>query len=235
MYLSYANTNVTCYYKMTLTMTLKNTILTALVFAIALTSCEGQNKKSNQQSSNDKPNKMNLTATDTSGQLMDENSFWSLIDKSRVASNNNYQTQITSLKTILATLEPTEIVKFDNTFTALLAASYDYKLWGASYVINGGCSDDCFDYFRQYLIGHGKDKFYQTIKDPESCSSWIKSEEEDNWEGLQYSAMDAYKLKTGKDIPKTYQPKFELKGKPFDEETVMKQYPKLAKKFMGDN
>ncbi len=135
----------------------------------------------------------------------------------------------------MLTLQPKDIVKFDNTFTSLMAFSYDYKLWGASYVINGGCSDDCFDYFRQYLIGHGKIKFYQTIKNPESCVNWIKSDEEDNWEGLQYPAMEAYKQKTGKEIPKTFQPKFELKGKPFDEETVMKQYPKLAKKFMNNN
>lgn len=216
-------------------MTLKNIILTSFVFAITLTSCGGQNNKDKSPLSNSKDTTIILTVSDSSEQTMNEDIFWSLIDKSRTASGNNYQTQITSLKNILATLEPTEIVKFDNTFTALLAVSYDYKLWGASYVINGGCSDDCFDYFRQYLIGHGKSKFYQTIKDPESCASWIKSEEQDNWEGLQYSAMDAYKIKTGKDIPKTYQPKFELKGKPFDEETVMKQYPKLAKKFMGYN
>ena len=214
-------------------MTLKNLILTSFVFAITLTSCEGQNNKNKSQPSNQKS--MDLTSSDTTKQIMSEEDFWKLIDKSRTASNNNYQTQISSLKTILLTLEPADIERFDNTFTALLAASYDYKLWGASYVINGGCSDDCFDYFRQYLIGHGKEKFYQTIKDPESCASWIKSEEEDNWEGLQYPAMEAYKQKTGKEIPKTYQPKFELKGKPFDEETVMKQYPKLAKMFMGDN
>jgi len=166
---------------------------------------------------------------------MKEDDFWKLIDKSRAAANNNYQGQVGSLKNILLTLDAKEIEKFDNTFTKLLAASYDWKLWGASYVINGGCSDDCFDYFRQYLIGHGKDKIYQTLKDPESCVTWIKSEEEDNWEGLQYSAMNAYKQKTGKDLPKSYQPKFELKGKAFDEETVDKQYPKLAKKFMGDH
>jgi hypothetical protein len=216
-------------------MTLKYIILTFFVFAITMTSCEGQNNKKKSQTSNKKEKSMDLTSSDTTKQIMSEDDFWKLIDKSRAASNNNYQIQISSLKTILLTLEPADIEKFDNTFTALLAASYDYKLWGASYVINGGCSDDCFDYFRQYLIGHGKEKFYQTIKDPESCASWIKSEEEENWEGLQYPAMEAYKQKTGKEIPKTYQPEFELKGKPFDEETVMKQYPKLAKKFMGDN
>ena len=216
-------------------MTFKSIILTSFVFAITLTSCEGQNNKSKSQTLNKMENSMDLTSSDTTKQIMNEDDFWKLIDKSRTASSNNYQTQISSLKTILLTLEPADIEKFDNTFTALLAASYDYKLWGASYVINGGCSDDCFDYFRQYLIGHGKEKFYQTIKDPESCASCIKSEEEDNWEGLQYAAMEAYKQLTGKEIPKTYQPKVELKGKPFDEETVMKQYPKLAKKFMGDN
>lgn len=215
-------------------MTLKSIILASFVFAITLTSCEGQNNKSKSQTSNKKENGTDLTSSDTTKQIMSEDDFWELIDKSRTASNNIYQTQISSLKTILLTLAPADIEKFDNTFIALLAASYDYKLWGASYVINGGCSDDCFDYFRQYLIGHGKEKFYQTLKDPESCASWIKSEEEDNWEGLQYAAMEAYKQKTGKEMPKTYQPKFELKGKPFDEETVMKQYPKLAKKFMGE-
>ena len=63
--------------------------------------------------------------------------------------------------------------------------------------------------------------------------TWIKSEEEDNWEGLQYAAMEAFKQKTGRMLPKSYLPEFNLKGKPFDENTVMKEYPKLAKKFMG--
>jgi uncharacterized protein DUF4240 len=215
-------------------MTLKLLFITTLSYAFLVISCQTQDSKSKSQIVDPKNNSMNLTDNDTTGQLMKEDEFWDLINKARTAANNNYQTQINSLKTILLTLEANEIEKFDNTFTALLAASYDWKLWGASFVINGGCSDDCFDYFRQYLIGHGKDKFYQTLKDPESCSGWIKSEEEDEWEGLQYSASDAYKQKTGKEIPKTYSPKFELKGQPFDEETVAKQYPKLAKKFMSD-
>lgn len=209
-------------------------ILTLAFVTATLMSCDAQNKKPN--SGSDKPKNetiVNMTSADTTEQLMKEDEFWKLIDNSLTTSGNNYQTQIASLKQILTALDPTEIVKFDNTFTALLAASYDYKLWGASYVINGGCSDDCFEYFREYLIAHGKDKFYGTFQDPESCVSWMKSEEEDNWEGIRYSASEAYKQKTGKDIPKTYQPKYELKGKPFDEATVDKQYPKLAKKFFG--
>ena len=214
-------------------MTWKIFISTSFVLAITLTACEGPDNKSKPQSSGENNNTNLMTSSDTTSKLMDEVEFWELIDKSKAAANDDYQKQITSLKSILLTLEPVEIIKFDNTFTALSAVSYDNKLWGASYVINGGCSDDCFDYFREYLIGHGKEKFYQTMKDPETCVSWIKSEAEDNWEGLQYSALDAYRQKTGTEMPRTYQPEFELKGKPFDEATVTKQYPKLAKKFLG--
>lgn len=162
---------------------------------------------------------------------MKEDAFWKLTNQSRIQSHDNYELQTKILKEILLKLKPEEIEKFDNTFTALLAASYNWDLWGASYVINGGCSDDCFDYFRQYLIAHGKEKFYETIQNPDDCVYWIKSESEELWEGIQYSAYDAYKEKTGKDIPKTYNPDWTLKGKKFDENNVEKKYPKLAEKF----
>lgn len=174
---------------------------------------------------------INLTSCDKSGEIMDEDTFWKLIEASRIQSKDNYELQINILKTELLKLEPKEIEKFDNTFSALLAGSYNWNLWGASYVINGGCSDDCFDYFRQYLIAHGKEKFYETIKNPDDCVYWIKSESEELWEGLQYSAYYAYKEKTGKEIPKTYKPDWTLKGKKFNENTVQDKYPKLAEKF----
>lgn len=107
---------------------------------------------------------------------MKEEEFWIIIDKSSAAANGVYKAQIGTLKNILVTLNENDLVKFSNTFTALLAATYNYKLWGAAFVINGGCSDDCFDYFREYLIAHGRDKFYATINDPETCADWIRTE-----------------------------------------------------------
>jgi len=76
-------------------------------------------------------------------------------------AKNNYQKQIGSLKEILLTLNAYEIEGFNNRFIALLDTSYNWNLWGAAYVINGGCSEDCFIYFRYYLIAHGKEKFLQ--------------------------------------------------------------------------
>lgn len=173
-------------------------------------------------------------ATDTSGNLMNEEEFWKLIDQSRQAAGNNYQLQPGTLKSVLLKLDAFSIEAFNNRFVALMAFSYDSKLWGAAYVINGGCSDDCFEYFRHYLIGQGKTRFYNTLKDPDGCADWVKSEDEVTWEGLQYAAADAYKQKTGKDITASYNGKYELKGKLFDENTVAAQYPRLARKFLDE-
>ena len=204
------------------------------LFLLLIIFADCKNPKSNTpMDSNKKKKFVSLVPPDSTGTLMSEDDFWKIIDQSRTAANDNYQQQIKALKNILMSLEPKGIEQFNNTFTALSAASYDWKLWGASYVINGGCSDDCFDYFRQYLIAQGKDKFYEMLDDPENCAEWVRSESNENWEGIQYAAYDAYKEKAGKEIPNSYLPKFELKGKPFDEATVNKQYPKLAEKFGG--
>jgi hypothetical protein len=196
--------------------------IVAMILLLALTNCR-----------QDQPDGFHyLTAGDASGKLMKEDHFWELIERS--GASQDYELQIGTLENILKSLSAEEIVKFDNTFRALLAASYDYRLWGASYVINGGCSDDCFDYFREYLIAHGRDKFYATLKDPDSCAGWIKTEEEENWEGFGSCAMNAYQKKTGEDLPYDYLPVSELKGKRFDEKTVEQQYPMLTAKFMAE-
>ena len=214
------------------------TAIPAFLFTILL-SCAGADKKTTSEAGKatvpaTASTTTNLTAADTTGQLMPEDEFWKIIEASHAASNNKYRVQIDWLSNKMASTEPAEIVKFNNTFNALLAASYNYRLWGASYVINGGCSDDCFEYFREYIIAHGKEKFYATYLDPESCISWIKSEDQEEWEGIRYAASNAYKLKTGKDIPETAAPGFDkIQGKPFDEATVEQQYPLLAKKFSG--
>ena len=207
-----------------------------IFFASILISCGRQNNniESNENTFSQQNQVKNMdikSQSDSQKLLMNEDSFWFLIDKSRNIAKNQYQSQTVILKAQLLKFDTKDIERFINRFTSLLALSYDWKLWGAAYVINGGCSDDCFDYFREYLIGKGRDKFYQTLNEPESCADWIKSEDDDNWEGLLTASMLAYKEKTGNDFSTTYRAKFELRGKPFDEETVNTQYPKLAKKF----
>lgn len=177
------------------------------------------------------PKEEMITFGDTSNQLMKEDEFWDLISEAREKGKKDYEGQTKALKAILSAHDLSYITKYANTFYKLLEGSYTSDLWGAAYVINGGCSDDCFDYFREYLIAKGKSKFYKTLKDPDSCGDWIKTESQENWQGFGYAAFEVYKEKTGKDIKLTIPIKMELKGELFDESKLGKKYPKLHAKF----
>jgi hypothetical protein len=45
--------------------------------------------------------------------------------------------------------------------------AYPWDLWGAAFVINGGCSDDGCERFRARLIMQGRDVFERALDDPE--------------------------------------------------------------------
>jgi hypothetical protein len=199
---------------------------------IILFSCNPKSEQSINTDLNEVPKESMITHGDTTGNLMKEDEFWKIIEDSQTPLTENYEGQINNLKGILKGFDEGEIVKFNNTFYTISGGANNWDLWGASYVINGGCSDDCFDYFREYLIAKGKSKFYKTLKDPDSCADWIKTEAEENWEGIRYCAYEVYKEKTGKEIPVNV--KFEeTKGTPFEEATLYKKFPKLSIKFSG--
>ena len=54
--------------------------------------------------------------------------------------------------------------------SGLMADSYRTPLWAAAYVINGGCSDDGFDYFRGWLIVQGRQVFERAVADPDALA-----------------------------------------------------------------
>jgi hypothetical protein len=99
---------------------------------------------------------------------MDEKKFWSLIEQSRQKAKHNPELQMTQLEELLSPLSETEFLTFYDIFDSLYAKSYEGNLWGAAYIISGGCSDDGFDYFRAWLIAQGKDTFYNALENPDS-------------------------------------------------------------------
>ncbi|MER6678573.1 DUF4240 domain-containing protein [Streptomyces sp. NPDC000983] len=70
----------------------------------------------------------------------------------------------------LVGLEPAQILQAEEILWDLMAASYLAPLWAAAYQINGGCSDDGFDYLRGWLITQGRTTFEQAIHDPDSLT-----------------------------------------------------------------
>ena len=74
-------------------------------------------------------------------------------------------------------------------------------MWCAGYVMNGGCSDDAFEYFRNWVISRGKNTYYAAKENPDSLiSECIEGEDYYSFEGFWYVALTAFTNKTGKDL-----------------------------------
>jgi len=190
-------------------------------------------KKQNKQGITSPPTPSTTPQGDTK-ELMDEGQFWKIIEASKKSSNGNYEKQQLDLTDGLQQLEVMDIVKFDNQFRKLRGDAYTWDLWGAAYIMNGGCSDDCFSDFRGWLIGLGKNTYYAAMSDPESLVD-TSHEMDDEWEGLSYSAMTAYEQKTGIQMPNGYQENYEITGEPWEEDEAVfeSRYPRVWKKW-GD-
>src|SRR5438105_2559389 len=99
---------------------------------------------------------------------VDATQFWQLVDAARATGGSDADGVAAALTLALRQLPPEEIVAFDDLLWEQLARSYHWDLWAGAYVLNGGCSDDCFDYFRGWLIAQGQAVFEAALRDPDS-------------------------------------------------------------------
>lgn len=79
--------------------------------------------------------------------------FWQLIERSKVENEGHCDRQAGALTALLLEVPATDIMAFDRLFEYHVDQAYRNDLWAAAYIINGGCSDDGFEYFRRWLIG----------------------------------------------------------------------------------
>lgn len=168
-----------------------------------------------------------------SKELMDADRFWKLIETTKSNSRGNYEKQQEELKNELNKIEPIDILKFDNRFRTYRGDAFKWELWGAAYIMNGGCSDDCFSDFRGWLIGQGKEAYFKAMSNPETLSSLNHDMDNDDWEGLSYVPMTCYEQKTGAQIPKGIQENVEITGEEWDEDgdDLKNKFPKLWAKW----
>lgn len=133
-------------------------------------------------------------------EMLDEVIFWNIIDAS-LKSSKNQDDQETFLVKEIEKLTPKEIIGFRLRTDKLLYDTYNSKMWCAGYIMNGGCSDDGFEYFRNWIISRGKDTYYAAKENPDSLiSEYIEDEEFYDFEGFWYVALTAFTNKTGKDL-----------------------------------
>jgi len=130
---------------------------------------------------------------------MTTDEFWGLIDRARESADGQEQ-MYDSLVGSLAETNIPAIMEWQQIFDLYQRMSYKPKLWAAAYVINGGgCSDDCFDYFRAWLTARGKKVFLQALKDPDSLADMDLDPDEGEYEfeAMLGAGASAYFTATG--------------------------------------
>jgi len=125
-------------------------------------------------------------------------------------------------------------------FRRYLNEAYTWDLWGAAYLINGGCSDDGFEYFRRWLVSRGRDIYAAALANPDSLAN-LDSGSRSFWEfeKIYYVAVAVFKEKGGEgDVRDHSEPEAGMggpgpTGEPFteDEEQFARRYPKLWQRF----
>ncbi|MGW2449121.1 DUF4240 domain-containing protein [Streptomyces sp. NPDC001675] len=98
--------------------------------------------------------------------------FWQLIAAARCQAFDPDESEMVAREatSLLASRPIKEIVAAQQVLWDLMAESYSNPLWAAAYIINGGCSDDGFDYFRGWLIAQGREVFEGVVADPDALA-----------------------------------------------------------------
>ncbi len=166
---------------------------------------------------------------------LDEPQFWGLVEDARRDAGGDTERQSELLATRLEQLPPQQIADFGAIRHRLDERAYTWEIWGAAYVIDDGCSDDCFRDFRAYLISLGRGPYEAALKNPDSLAPVVQDAETGDWENADDVAPEAYSDATGEDIPSGDS---DLSGTPrgreWDDEQqdeLVARYPALAARF----
>lgn len=169
---------------------------------------------------------------------MDLDDYWDLIATARAAVGESASADDVAEVVVARLVEQgaSAVRDADTQFMTLAARAYGWPLWGAAYVINGGCSDDGFDYFLGWLVGQGRSVFERAVRDPDSLAEVVTTDDEGEVESeeLQGAALSAaHRLSGSFETGAAYIPRPELgEGWDFEDEAEMRaRYPRLAAIF----
>lgn len=175
-------------------------------------------------------------------EMLDEDLFWQIIDNSLKAPKDQDSQEQYLIKEI-EKLTPTEMIGFRLRTDKLLYDTYTSEMWCAGYIMNGGCSDDMFEYFRNWIISRGKEIYYNAKVNPDSLIAEVSKElDYYEFEGFWYVALNAFKNKTQKNLydfidnekfttSEGKYPQFEFTWEEEDPESMRKVCPLLFDNF----
>lgn len=160
---------------------------------------------------------------------VDEAGFWAIVEQARTSSNGDMDRLCERLKRTLAKLPKGDALAFRRHFDEKMNGAYSHELWGAAYVIHGGCSDDAFADFRSSLISRGRVAFERAIADPDALAD--ETFDEDAWfyESVAYAVSEGVEAAVKERV--MIQALSDPTGTAWEEEDLGDLYPRLTAKF----
>lgn len=175
---------------------------------------------------------------------MEEAQFWEIVQKSLDESGGDLECQENCLIQSLERLSPAEMVGFRLRTDILLHNSYSSELWCAGYLMNEGCSDDGFEYFRLWIISKGRTPFEGALKNPDSLADIADENmgQDFSFESFWYVALSAFENTTRQQLydfidydnfpyGEGKYPQFEFNWEEDNPESMRKICPRLFDKF----
>lgn len=163
---------------------------------------------------------------------MNAQEFWHLIDAVKNEAGADLQARPAVLQRHLAALKPEQIQKFQQQYEAQLLEADSWALWGACSIMNDGCSDDGFKYFRDWLISEGETVFTKAMSNPDSLVA-ASRQEYFELELFGYAAVKAYKAKGSGELVRDFSVEFSVtKGREWENSELPELFPALAAKYM---
>ena len=133
---------------------------------------------------------------------INKDTFWTLIAQAKEHPGNPSEW----LMEQLMNLGPEQAKKFDGIACAYTSLAYQYGLWTAASVMErGGCTDDGFIDFRDWLIAQGREVYMAALKDPDSLAD-VPTDGDCCCETFCYVGSYAYEELTGRDINQDFDP-----------------------------
>jgi len=163
---------------------------------------------------------------------MNIEAFWQRVDAARAAAGENTEDRPAELHAQLSGLSAEELESFQQHYDELLNRSFRWDLWAAAYIINGGCSDDGFRYFRDWLISEGRATFEAALAAPESLAG-LPHVGDAELESFGYVALELYEETdaTGRMPRIPSNERHGPAGAEWKEDEVDDLFPRLAAKY----
>ena len=193
----------------------------------------------------EKQRQQELAELKPTAEMMDEEQFWAIVQTAVDEAGDDEAEYLDVVKRELSKLPLKEMIGFRLRTDKLLYDSYTSEMWCAGYLMNGGCSDDGFEYFRLWVISRGRKAYEAAMANPDNLIDYIGDDDEMDFfefELFWYVALEAFEEAVDAELYdyiddenfKTREgnyPNFEFNWEEDEPESMQKLCPRLFEKF----